>query len=103
MNRKRNRIESPRKKHASFEPLERRRLMSVGLNNTINGEDLPILTPIVTSGTKTPLVINGSMGSDHIRLDSKNGIISLVREKRDRKQPCRRRHFFDSGGPAWRK
>jgi Ca2+-binding RTX toxin-like protein len=54
--------------------------MSVGLNNTINAEDLPILTPTVTSGSKTPLVINGTMGSDHIRLDSKNGIISLVRE-----------------------
>jgi Ca2+-binding RTX toxin-like protein len=60
------------------ETLESRQLMSVA--HFLNAEDLPILTPIVTAGSKTPLIINGTMGSDHIRLDAKDGIISLSRE-----------------------
>jgi Ca2+-binding RTX toxin-like protein len=50
------------------------------LLNTINAEDLPILTPLVTSGSKTPLVINGTMGSDHFRLDNRDGIVNFVRD-----------------------
>src|SRR5688572_4775175 len=80
MNRKLNRTQSSRKMHTSFEPLECRQLMSVGLVTRINAEDLPIATPTVTSGTKTPLVINGSMGSDHLRLENRDGIVNLVRD-----------------------
>jgi Ca2+-binding RTX toxin-like protein len=82
MNRNRNRNHKYSTQPASLETLEGRQLMSaVSPIARVGRIATAPITPIVAApSAKTPLIITGTTGNDHIRLDCVGGIIKVVRE-----------------------